>query len=120
MPDNKPKNSTSDRPEKFDPKKTPLSAVEVFALVLPIVGTFASLALFFVVYDWIFPDSTEFPEDVKWINFVLMLVFAFGGGKIASDVSDKILERINSPHLRDAGRPPLIVEGFSRDNRYIS
>ena len=105
MPDFQSDKSKQVRTKEFDPKKTPLSGTEVFALVLPIVGPICSIALFFVVYAWVKPENAKLPEWVQWINLVFIIVMIIGAIKLSEVAAERILTRINSPLAKSRREP---------------
>ena len=97
MPGTEPKTSGASRLDDFDPKETPLSGLEVFALVLPILGPIVAVVLSFAVRAWAFPADAERPDWAGWLGFSVLLVIGLAAGKYSEVAADRLLLRIDSP-----------------------
>ena len=92
---------TKEAPKGFNPKRTPLSGVEIFALVLPLVSAIMGMIASLAIYALAVPDELEVPEWAKWTNVLFIAAFAVSGHKIGGSISRRLLRRTNSPLADD-------------------
>ena len=83
-------------PEEFDPRRTPLSGVEIFALVLPPASFLLGGILGYVVYSRVWSADVGFPDWFQWVLFVLIFVFAFAAHRIGDSLSRRLLRNAKS------------------------
>jgi hypothetical protein len=87
-------------PQKFDPHKTPLKGVEVFALVFPLIAPIGSILFSFWFLSVVKSDVGVFPQWVKWIIFASVMGIAAVSYKLSQFYSQHLMRRAN-PHFAD-------------------
>jgi hypothetical protein len=88
--------SEKDPPKQFDPKRTPLSGVEILALVLPLCFIVSAVVLFSVIYALAMSKNIARTEWFGWFYLAFMIAGVGVAGKIGASVSNWLLRRSNS------------------------
>ena len=80
-------------PDVLDPKRTHLTCLEVFALVLPLCLGIASPLVGVVIVLSTAPDDQQFSDVVGWLFLGSIVVLSIVGAKIGQALSRLLLQR---------------------------
>lgn len=80
-------------PDTLDPKRTHLTGLEIFALVLPLCLTIASPLVGFAIVLKATPDGQQLSDLIGWLILGSMVILAIVGAKIGQALSVLLLER---------------------------
>ena len=79
-------------PDKLDPKRTHLTCLEVFALVLPLSFTITAPIVGYALVRWITPDGQQLSDLMGWIFLGSIVVLGIIGFNIGQALSRLLLQ----------------------------
>lgn len=80
-------------PDKLDPKRTHLTCLEVFALVLPLSFAIASPIVGYALVRWVMPDGQQLSDLMSLMFLASTVLLAIIGFNIGQALSRILLQR---------------------------